>query len=477
MTTKKAIFFFSLPVLVSLLLHLWVLKLDLIGYHVWRQTQTQTVIYNFTFSDHSIFHPQKFDLTNGTTSLLYEFPLYQWLIAQANNALGYSVLHTRLLSFLFFAALLLGFYRLLRCFVNREVALISNTLLCFSPLLYYYCVNPLPDTLALCFAVWALFCFFQFITSKREALFICFCLLILLATLIKLPYLMFGIVLLPYLYRAFRGHRYTALTKRILFFGAGMIPALAWYFKAIPTWDKNPVAMGMLANDKPVLQLLDYFWFHLISSTPELLTNYAACIFLVSGIYWFFKQHKYTEAVQLYFISLFAITVLYFLLEINMIEKVHDYYLMPFLPLLFLVSAYGVKMLYEKKKKVLVLFFTCLVPITAWLRINTRWDLSSPGFTEDYLTQQAKLQSIIPQDQKCIINYDDSHFICLYYLKRQGYSLFENELNEQALKDRYLKGAHYFVTEDLSLDLAQFPGFNFEELYSKNLKVYKLSLK
>jgi hypothetical protein len=137
MSNKRAAFFFILPVLLSFLLHFHVLKLDVVGYHAWRQAQTQTVIYNFTFSDNSIFHPQKFDLRSGSTALLYEFPLYQWMIAQVNHIIGYSVVNTRTISFVFFIFLLLAFYRLLLNFVKKEVALITNWLLCFSPLLYY----------------------------------------------------------------------------------------------------------------------------------------------------------------------------------------------------------------------------------------------------------------------------------------------------------------------------------------------------
>ena len=132
MNNKKIVFFFLLPILVSFVLHFRVLNLDLIGYHVWRQTQTQTVIYNFNFSDNNIFHPQKLDLTSGSKTLLYEFPLYQWLIAQVNNGIGYSVLNTRLITFLFFVFSLLGFYKLILKFVSKEIALVSNTLMYFS---------------------------------------------------------------------------------------------------------------------------------------------------------------------------------------------------------------------------------------------------------------------------------------------------------------------------------------------------------
>ncbi|HOZ86699.1 MAG TPA: glycosyltransferase family 39 protein [Bacteroidia bacterium] len=477
MTNKKIVFFFLLPVLISFILHFRVFSFDVIGYHAWRQSQTQTVIYNFTFSDTNILHPQKFDLSTGSSDLLYEFPLYQWCIAQVNNVLGYSVMHTRVITFIIFIFLLLGFYRLLIKFVSIEVALVSNALLCFSPLLYYYCVNPLPDILALTCAVWALNFFMAFVSSAKSFHFLLFGLFLMASALVKLPFIIFGSPFLLYIYRAYKdGYIQKVFSKTLLLLFL-MVPVALWYTMAIPTWRDKGVVVGLSHNNKTLLHLLDCFQFNLISSVPELLTNYASCIFLVVGMVLFFKN-KQLKKKHGYFVVLFIAASAYFLFELNMIEKAHDYYLMPFIPLIFLVVALGVKHLYTSGKyRRLVFFVACVVPLTAWLRIDQRWNPDSPGFVTDYLTEQSALQSLIPRDEKCIIDADDSHFIALYYLKRQGYSLFDKEINPLVLKDRYSKGARFLVTENLSLNLNDYPEFDFETLYSKKLKIYKLSLK
>ncbi len=474
---KKNTLFFLLPVILSFILHVRVLKFDVIGYHVWRQSQTQTVIYNFTFSDNSIFHPQKFDVTTGTSTLLYEFPLYQWVIAQVNNCFGYSVLHTRLLSFLFFVFFLAGFYKLLLKFVSKPIALITNALVCFSPLLYYYCVNPLPDILALGFAAWSLNFFFAFVFSKQGKYFLLFSLFLMLSALVKLPYLLFGGVFLLYAYRAISKKQIKESLIKGLTLLLMLIPVFIWYAKAIPTWTGNTVTSGVLKNSASFLQLLDYFQFNLFSSVPELLTNYAACVFLFVGIFFFFKQRRFTGETHKYFILLLFLFSIYFLFELNLIGTTHDYYLMPFIPLLFLVVAFGVNYFYQKNYIKLLIFIVCLVPLTAWLRINPRWNPETPGFVIDYASEQKFFAELIPQNEKCIIDHDDSHFISLYYLKRQGFSLFKNEISAAVLKDRFLRGGNFLVTENLSLNLNDYPEFDLKELYSKNLKIYKLNLK
>jgi hypothetical protein len=160
-----------------------------------------------------------------------------------------------------------------------------------------------------------------------------------------------------------------------------------------------------------------------------------------------------------------------------MIEKTHDYYLMPFIPLIFLVVTYGVNYVYYSRFKKYIFFIVCIVPLTAWLRINTRWNLEKPGFTKDYLTQKNYFQKIISTNDTCIIDYDESRFISLYYLKRKGYSLLEDQLNQKTLKELYLKGAKFLVSENPTFNTNDYPNFNFKNFYDKNLKIFRLELK
>lgn len=477
MSDKRIIFFFLLPVFLSFILHFYVFKLDLSGYHVWRQTQTQTVIYNFSFSDNSIFHPQKFDLSNGTTALLYEFPLYQWLIAQVNNVWGYSVMHSRALTFVFFVLLLAGFYKLIRYFFSTEISLIANTLICFSPMLYYYCVTPLPDILALCCAVWALYFFFRFLSSGKTLSFIFFSFFIMCSALIKLPYILFGGVFAWYCYNGIRKKEFSGLVSKLLVFCLSLIPVCAWYLRVIPTWGNNPVTKGIINNNKTVLYLLDCFQFNVLSTVPEVIANYASCLFLLTGMYLFYKHRKRLSETQKYFVVLFILFSAYFVFELNAIEKVHDYYLMPFIPLVFLVITYGLRFFYEKKSRILISVMVCLVPLMAWLRMDHRWDEVKPGPIQDYQNYGEAIRKLIPENSICIVDHDESRFISLYYLKRKGYSLFENKINPGLLGNLYSKGATYLVTENRSFVPDIYKDFSFTEVFSKNIRIFKLDHK
>ncbi len=474
MTTYRRILFFLSPVLLSFLLHLPIFQLDVMGIHVWRQSQTQTVIYHFTFSDNNILHPQRFDISTGSTALLYEFPLYQWLIAQVNRILGYSVINTRVFTFLCLVFLLLGFYKWLRLYFKEKTALLSSYFLCFSPLLYYYCVNPLPDILALAMAQWFLVYAGRHHLSQKTSQLIIASVFLMLAALIKLPFVLFAAFFIP---QFLTKQVFKRIGKRLASFGLFfifLIPVGLWYAYAIPSWKGNGITSGLFGNEKSVQELLAYFWFHLVSSFPELISNYAAFPLVVMGIYAGIKNHRNVFNKHLPISLTFLAVCFYFIFELNMIEKSHDYYLLPFVPFVFILLAHGLNRGINSKYKGLVFFLLAIVPFTAYLRIQHRWDVKNPGFNSAYLYEQNAIQSHIPQNAICIVDADESKFIALYYLKRQGYSLLKNELNQDVLAQYVQKGATILVTENQETDALKFQGFRLDLLYSGGLKIYKV---
>jgi hypothetical protein len=474
MTQYRRILFFISPVLLSFLLHLQIFKLDVLGIHVWRQSQTQTVIYNFTFSDNNILHPQRFDLSSGSTALLYEFPLYQWLVAQINHVIGYSVLNTRLFTFVCFVFLMFGFYKWMRLYFKEETSRLSTYFLCFSPLLYYYCVNPLPDILGLAFTMWFLFFSGKYLNTGKTNDLVFASVFLMLAALIKLPFILFGAVLIPGINSGFaKQGRIKGVLRVGLILGI-LIPVGLWYTYAIPSWKGNGIISGVFGNDKSAGDLLKYFWFHLVSTFPELISNYAAFPLVVLGLFFGIKSRNRLFKKHLPISLAFLAVVVYFIFELNMIEKSHDYYLLPFVPFIFLLLAYGLDKTAASKYKTLIFLLLAIVPIAAYLRIQHRWDTVDPGFNSAYLYEQQEIQSHIPEKAICIVDHDNSKFIALYYLKRNGFSLHKNELSPEKLKEYIIKGASVLITENPEFRPENFPEFGFEEVYTGGLKIYKI---
>src|SRR3954469_22740211 len=135
---------------VSIILHWYVFGLDLVGIHVWRQTETQHVINNFYREDMNILHPRVNNMIDRDRLLLLEFPVMQWIFALFYKVFGPHVVISRILSFItgLFSAYGM-FYLADRAFKNKATATIAAWTFSFSPLFYYYTLNPLPDNFAM----------------------------------------------------------------------------------------------------------------------------------------------------------------------------------------------------------------------------------------------------------------------------------------------------------------------------------------
>ena len=251
---------------------------DLISIHSWRQTQTQTTINNFYEEDMNILNPRRNDRGNGDGIFRMEFPLMQWLVAGSYYVFGKSVLVTRLFMFGIGLLSVFGMYKLLLILFKKELlAIIGAWAFNFSPSFFYYTINPLPDNLALCCAIWGLVLFFKWTESKKHTQLVLCGILLSIGALCKLPFILYFIVPAVYLLRnIFRNQQYKKnVLQGVLVFASLLFPLL-WYITVIPEWEGNGIVSGMFDNSMNFSTLLDYLTHNLISTLPELLLNYGS---------------------------------------------------------------------------------------------------------------------------------------------------------------------------------------------------------
>src|SRR5207253_4901995 len=100
--------------MISLVMHFRVFQYDLIGYHVWRQTETQTVINNFSTEDFNILHPKINGDADTDRIRRMEFPIMQWLFAIFYKVFGNHIIISRILTFIIGLFSVFGIYYLLK---------------------------------------------------------------------------------------------------------------------------------------------------------------------------------------------------------------------------------------------------------------------------------------------------------------------------------------------------------------------------
>lgn len=441
MKEKKAAFsIVVLTLILSLALHWNKFNMDLRGSHIWRQTQTQWNIINFHQNDANVLNPRVAHFNNNRDNIYrYEFPLMQWGIGMIHRAFGDSILITRISIFMIGIAALISFYLLVLALSRAHiVAGLSVWALNFSPVFYYWTINPLPDNFALCMGIWYLWAFVKSIQNDAakytllSALFLC------LAALSKLPFIVFGAATACYfLIRIQRPETRQGLFKFVLIYLLLLLPVFAWYAWVIPDWGTNPVVRGVLGGNltwPEVQEILDH---HAKRSFPrQLLTPVVQFLFFPAFLLPFFRRKPIRTEVICLLASLLGVIV-YFIFEFSAIGKAHDYYLMPFLPFLYLAVAYTIHTAWKVGwgAQVLVIAVLVVMPFQCFDLTEKRWNEPAFGVSSDIYTYKNALRAAVPDGQKCIMLNDNSNFILPYMVNKMGYVFRDDRLPAAWIKN------------------------------------------
>ena len=465
-------------VLIGAALHWNIWNLDIMGIHAWRQTQTMTVVENFAFEDMNILNPRINSRGDGDGIYRMEFPLMQWVFAWFYKWFGSELIIARILTFLISTFSVLGFYRLLREYKQSDfISALGAWCFAWSPVLFYYAVNPLPDNLALCFAIWS-FVFLkrnQTDSSIRSLVF--FSLFLSLATAVKLPYILFGAGYIPIFFDRLQSGNFKDGIVKSLILVFILLPAAAWYFWVIPQWTNTALLGGIGAEEKFNYQLaISTLWGTLHSLLPELFLNYGSVLFFLLGIRVFIQTKQRITEFKVELSVLFFIS-LYYLYEVNMIGLAHDYYLFPFLPLLFLVVAAGAKKVLNHPAtwlRYVGLIALIVLPVTAYLRTQGRW--IPEGSASLLVKHKDELRNLVNDDVLVVAGNDPSNFIFLYHIGKKGWTFEQDWILSGDLQLQMDKGAKFlysntnFVEKEPTISL-----FLGEPIFDKDgIKVYPL---
>jgi len=405
----------------SFVFHVHLISQDIQGLHSWRQSQTMWNIRNFVRHDGNILNPRT-NTFNGDHDNIYryEFPIMQWSIAMAQKVLGEKIQVVRVIVFLIGALAVVGMY-FITCYIigDKYIALITSFLFQFSPIFYYYNITPLPDILALTSGIWYIYFMLKFRDSWEQKDLVFASIFLVCSTLAKLPYLMFAIISWIFFYELLlkketkKVIRYAAIQVLIL------VPAILWYAWVMPSWSGNPVLMGIFNVNYSAFEFLKLIGFHAIKFLPNKVLSFPVWVLFLLGSYWLMKsKHNYQ-----WLYGLIGITSLYLLLQLTTIGRDHDYYLLPFLPWLFIVVSIGVQQLIKNLSYSNIVFaLMCGASVMYTLHITKTWDdLSKTSFNVDVFRYSTELKKAVPDDALCIILNDPSGYIFSYRIDKMGY--------------------------------------------------------
>jgi hypothetical protein len=496
--------FLIIGIAISLWMHWPHLQKDFISIHVWRQTYTVSNIINFAEEDPNIFHPRIND--RGATDGIYplEFPLMQWLIAQAIRFnIANDIVIIRLCMFLISVLTVWGMRNWIRNLLHdKVVANMTAAVFIFSPSFFYYSINPLPDMLSLMCCIWGLYFFSANQFQLKNT--ICAAFFFSIAALCKLPYILFYV--LPFaeiilsqpilrnkliwnnenikdrnnLPKA-NTEEYNSFSVFVIFL-ISIIPVVAWYTYAIPKWKTLPIVGGMFDDQFDFHEIYENLSHNIISNFPELLLNYSMLIPFVIGLISLLhfsdkilnlikrfspsifhaivlkygeKRKTISRTIVTQWTFLFIALLAYYFYEINAIGKIHDYYLMPFFPLIFRTVGIGLQKMNESRRLILrLLLCLCILfaPIACYLRMQSRWHVENPGFNKDWLVYKKSLRDATSDRDLTIVANDESHCIAFYYIHKKGWCIEHDWVSEEQWREMLHQGAKYLFSDSRTLE-------------------------
>jgi hypothetical protein len=367
-------------------------------------------------------------------------------------------------------------------FKEEKIALIGAFLFNFSPVFYYYTMNPLPDVFALSTGLLSLGYFYKFYNHRKIIHIIIAAIFISLSILAKLPYILFGVI--PFV--AFiqellkRKEMDKSFVSNVLnAYGLALVPPILWYGWVISDWGTTTIVGGIINTPLTLEKFIDILGFHLTEMWPKVLIGFVSLLFFFFGVFHAIKMRR--TRVYWHFVALTAILLAYFMFEFTLIDKVHDYYMMPFLPVFFTLVTYGFKKMYfgNFNLKPILYFLLFLAPVNAYLVINNYWTIKRSYFDETLLSDRDKLRKLVPSTEKCIMLNDISTYVFSYLIDKQGFVFDKDNLPKEWVEDMTKNyGVKYMYSTSRKVDEStEFKAYVDSIIYEKgNVKVIKLKL-
>lgn len=463
-TERLPRWFWPLLLGLNLALHAPFFRLPPASVHVWRQCNTMAVARNFSEEGMNILRPRvdRRGASDGITGM--QFPAYEWLVAGSYQLFGFHEPLARIINWLLSLAGIGAFYHLARQVSGSAwVGAVAAWSLSWSPEIYYHSLNALPDILALTASIAGLYWFGRWHEQRRPGLLVLSLLAVTLAGLTKLQYLLVGLPIAGFVLRDLLRRRLAKaeLAQLALYALVAVAVPLAWYAYALRLIQTSGLTdFGLELRPATSLTAgLTIIKRNLLSDWPELLLGYGALGLLLAGLWRLartarIRHHPWFGPGLAWGVGLAA----YYLIELRQMAG-HTYYMLPLLPVLLLLAAWGAAGLrWAPRARPLLLALLLVQPVWAFARVGWgRWLHGAPDVAPELFdpASRAALEATTPANALCVVGLDESGCKNLYFLHKKGFG-FERagQLLEAApsgrpyLADCIAHGARYLYAND-----------------------------
>jgi hypothetical protein len=322
------------------------------GSHNWRQCFTSMVTRNMLEEDSNLLYPRiDMQAGNPTDIVAAEFPIYNYLAYLLSLVFGYNFWISRLLNLVVSSAGVYCFYLLVRRHFTERVAFNAGLIL-LSSIWFAFSRKIMPDTFSAALGIIALYAATRYLDRGRLLPLLLFLVLATLGGLSKLPTtLLLSLIAIPILSKHYPLPRRVAL---IVAGGMAVGYVALWYFYWQPYLLRTYInqlyyPFTLSEGIKYTLGLwpgtLKKFYF-------DALVSYLAFAFFLAGLFFMFRE-KLTLMKTI--LALTFLIYAFFIVKTGNIFPTHNYYTIPFVPVMALVAGYGLSKITNTKVAALAL--------------------------------------------------------------------------------------------------------------------------
>lgn len=429
--------------------------------HNWRQSLTNMVARNF-HQNTNLLYPT-IDMAGEKTGIIgSEFPFFNYLIYLFSTLFGNAHWYGRLINLIVSSFGLYFFYKLIRDLISREVAF-NATIILITSIWFSFSRKIMPDSFSVSLVIIGMYYAYQYLKNAYKLNLIIFFAFCTLGILCKIPALsIFSCLALPFFIQKI------SLRKKIMLYLTATVSfsiVCLWYFYWVPHLLKvyqyqlyfpKKIAEGVREIIPLIPELLEKFYFSSLNS-------YIAFAFFIGGAIFIFKSKNIFLKGG---IGIIAIVFALFIIKTGAVFPLHNYYIIPFTPIMALITGYCINKISFKYQYILL----GLIVIEGVA--NQQHDF----FINDHQQYKLQLEEItnkhIPKDDLVIINGGQSPQD-IYFSGRKGFTI-TNELirNTSQLDSLINLGGKYLIIDKSKLNYSNqiFQVLHDDEHYS----VYKL---
>lgn len=408
--------------------------------HNWRQTTVTMVSRNFLEIDNNILYP-RIDIAgekSGITGM--EFPLLNYLIYLMAEVFGYQHWYGRLINLIISSLGLWFFYKLIRKYFPEKVSFYSTLFLALS-IWFTFSRKIMPDTFSMSMIIACLYYGTNYLennaNNKNFLNLIVYVILLILGLLSKLPS---GYILVIFLLFFFDKR---IPTKRKLIFSAitilGVVPIAIWYFYWVPylvdTYGFWHFFMGNNLIDG-FNEIIDNLGLTLKRFYDTALKYIGFAVFVLGLILSIInKEHKIYVVLAL---SAAAFSIIIF--KAGYAFPHHNYYIIPFAPVMALVAGYGLATI--KYPKIVCII---LIAMTIEVFFDKHHDFIIKEVNKPILNLEKDMDKVSQRNDLILINSNYTP-TPVYFSHRKGWVNTNEEIsNETYVSELKQKGLKFIV--------------------------------